>query len=464
MNRRDFVKLTLYSSVMAGLGLPSTRAFAAGPNRTLVNIMCLGGADFRYMFAPNPSDADYANKYWEARSQLYSGHASYSSAWGALYSATAAGFGIYNQAGWLKAQYDAGNVAIVCNVVGSENRQHDHSQIIINTGDLNASRFALDRDGWGGRLAEAIGAANVVAMSHDISAFCKGTDPANRTAQVIHARDTRNFALSNGNNATTQRVARALKNYYKGKQLEATNKPASWPYHKFIQHEQKLREFGDPFKALTDANPIPAALLDIADSSSPNRLNRLGFAKECSNLYDSFTGAELFQLRVAAMEYGGWDTHRSQQSGFENNISDLFGTNGGLATLTNSLPADVVNNTVFVFTTDFGRQLRANGDNGTDHGTGNYMILIGPAVNGGVYGEMHPRREISTAEGPAPFDVRGADIKGLTSFERVLSRLCNWVEPGSGIKVFPNMAYANLNTYPDGPILEPGVDLSNLLA
>lgn len=464
MKRRDFIKLTLYSSALASMGLTPSLAFAAGPYRTLVNTMCLGGADFRYMFGPSPSDTDYANKYWDARRQLYSGHASYLSAWGTLYSPTAAGFGIHKSAGWLKAQYDAGNVAIICNVVGSSNRQHDHSQIIVNTGDPGASRFALDRDGWGGRLAESIGAANVVAMSHDVSAFCKGTDPANRTAKVIHASDTRNFALATGNNATSQRMARALKNYYKGKQLEASNKPADWPYHKFIQHEKKLREFGDPFKTLTEANPIPPALLDLANSGSVNRLNQRGFAKQCANLYDSFTGAELFKLRVASLEYGGWDTHRSQQTSFANNISDLFGTNGGLATLVNSLPAGIVNNTVFAFTSDFGRQLRANGDNGTDHGRGNYMILIGPTVKGGVYGEMHPRREISTAEGPAPFDVRGADILGQTSFERVLGRLCDWVEPGSGVKVFPNMAYANLNAYPDGPMLEPGVDLSRLLS
>lgn len=377
-------------------------ASAAGSYRTLVNTMCLGGADFRYMFAPHPSDTAYARKYWDARRQLYSGHGSYLSAWGTLYSATAAGFGIHNSAGWLKAQYDAGNVAIVCNVAGSSNRQHDHSQIIVNTGDLEASRFALDRDGWGGRLAEAIGAANVVAMSHDVSAFCKGTDPTNRTANVIHASDTRNFALSNGNNATSQRMARALKNYYKSKQLETRNKSANWPYHKFIQHEKKLRDFGDPFKALTEANPIPPALLDIANRGSANRLNQLGFAKQCANLYDSFTGAELFKLRVASLEYGGWDTHRSQQTSFANNISDLFGTNGGLATLVNSLPSAVVNNTVFVFTSDFGRQLRANGDNGTDHGRGNYMILIGPAVKGGAMVRCIPVEKYPRPTAPLP--------------------------------------------------------------
>ena len=114
---------------------------------------------------------------------------------------------------------------------------------------------------------------------------------------------------------------------------------------------------------------------------------------------------------------------------------------------------------MFVFTTDFGRQLRANGDAGTDHGSGNYMILVGPSVNGGVYGDMFPASEITG--NPTPYDTQGADIAGLTSFERVLGEACDWVEPGTGVQVFPNTV---LNDLPGGPILEPGVDLTTLFA
>jgi hypothetical protein len=248
-------------------------------------------------------------------------------------------------------------------------------------------------------------------------------------------------------------MARALKNYYRSKRIETENQPADWPYRKFLQHEKTMRDFSEPFKALTDANPLP-------DSLSNLTLNEASFAKQCANIYDSFTGADLFKLRVASVEYGGWDTHRQQKSRFENNIADIFGTGQGLDTLTSALPASVVDNTVFVFTTDFGRQLRANGDAGTDHGRGNYMILVGPGVNGGVYGDMFPNSEITG--NPSPYDKRGSDIKGLTSFERVLGEACDWVEPGTGVEVFPNTAFNDLSVNPDGPILESGVDLSKL--
>jgi len=473
MNRRDFIKLTMYSTALAGMTTPFRSALAThgGAHRTLINVMCLGGADFRYLFTPSPLSTPYATNFWDARKALYNtdpipanNYASYDEAFTDRYLATVGGptngFGIHKNADWLKDQFDNNNVAIICNVVGSTNRRHDQSQLIVNAGDLNAGKFAYDRDGWGGRLAETIGAANVVSMTNDISVFAKGTNADNRNAKVIHARDTRNFALSKGDpaQATQIKMGRALENYYKSKRTETANKPADWPFRKFIQHEKAMRYFGDQFKPLTDANPLPASLADLT-------LTQAGFTKQCQNIYDSFTGADLFNLRVASVEYSGWDTHQQQKSRFENNISDLFGIGKGLDTLTSELDVDSVNNTVFVFTSDFGRQLRANGSAGTDHGKGSYMILVGPSVNGGVYGDMFPDSEITAdGGGSIPFETQGADITGLTSFERVLAEVCNWVEPGSGTQVFPNTAFNDLNIYPNGPILEPGVDLTTLFA
>lgn len=64
---------------------------------------------------------------------------------------------------------------------------------------------------------EAIGAANTVSVGGDISVFAKGTNPLNRNAQAIHAKDTRNFGFSAGDPtnsaAASSMMARALKNY-----------------------------------------------------------------------------------------------------------------------------------------------------------------------------------------------------------------------------------------------------------
>ena len=67
---------------------------------------------------------------------------------------------------------------------------------------------------------------------------------------------------------------------------------------------------------------------------------------------------------------------------------------------------------------------------------------------------MFPASEIQGAAGATRFDAQGADIEGRTSFERVLARVCDWVEPGSSTQVFPTAA-----TTP----VEAGVDLTGLL-
>jgi uncharacterized protein (DUF1501 family) len=420
--------------------------------------MLLGGADLRYLFVPDPgSTLEYAAKFWGARRSIYQYNAAnaalypdYAAVWKNLYTSVTdpvmgLTFGIHNSAAWLKAQFDAGNVAIVANVLGSDNRRHDHSQLIVHTGDLRASQYVYDREGWGGRLVYAIDDANVVAVSNDISVFCNGIDPSNRTAKVVHAKDTRNFGLSQGDGDPTSDnsvMARALKAYYAHKRLEADGEPAAWPYRKFLHHEWALRTFGDAFNArLAEVAPVrPAALAALYTAGSGNTLSSANFGQQCANVYDSFLGADLFQQRIVSMEYTGWDTHRLEKTTFESNIEDIFGAGKGLATLTAELDILGVGaneDVVYVLNTDFGRQLRANGDWGTDHGRGNYSIVIGPGVNGGTYGEMFPASEIEGAAGDTRFDQQGADIEGRTSFERVLAEACDWVEPGTGNAVFP---------------------------
>lgn len=154
-----------------------------------------------------------------------------------------------------------------------------------------------------------------------------------------------------------------------------------------------------------------------------------------------------------SMRYNHWDTHNNEHARITSNLSDVFGTQGGLATtLTeianlpggNDHPSG--NITVYV-ASDFGRQLAANGSNGTDHGRGLYSLLIGEQVNGGVYGEMFPEREsVADANGVVPMEKSGADIEGRTSTERVLSEVCEWMHAGSSASVFPDAAQSAIET------------------
>jgi hypothetical protein len=218
-----------------------------------------------------------------------------------------------------------------------------------------------------------------------------------------------------------------------------------------------LRTYGDDFNDRLEllAPEQPASLRALYDSKLGNPLNSKYFGKQCANIYDCVLATDLFNLKMLSAEYSGWDTHNNQKDRFESNIIDLFGASRGLDSLHQELEVFGANDKLlYVFTTDFGRQLGGNGGKGTDHGEGNYMILIGEDVTGGLYGEMFPQSEIEGPEGQTPYDQQGADINGLTSFERVLARVCDWMTPGAGSQVFPNA-----HTSP----LEEGVDLSGLI-
>jgi uncharacterized protein (DUF1501 family) len=83
--------------------------------------------------------------------------------------------------------------------------------------------------------------------------------------------------------------------------------------------------------------------------------------------------------RVAALELGGWDTHAAQANRLEAALRTL---DGGLVALKDGLGLAWARTAVLVVT-EFGRTARANGTNGTDHGTAGCAFLSGGAVRGG---------------------------------------------------------------------------------
>ena len=121
------------------------------------------------------------------------------------------------------------------------------------------------------------------------------------------------------------------------------------------------------------------------------------------------------------------------------------------------VPAQAADNLVFHLSWDFGRQLAANGSNGTDHGRGGHTILVGNPLQGGTYGDMFPIREATPepgdSQGRTPFEIPGRDINGLTSLEHVWAAHCNWLQAGTSGTVFPGAGSS---------LLESGVSLASL--
>jgi uncharacterized protein (DUF1501 family) len=83
---------------------------------------------------------------------------------------------------------------------------------------------------------------------------------------------------------------------------------------------------------------------------------------------------------VAAVEFGGWDTHANQgMSG--GNLDRLLGQLADGIMAFREEAGDSWSDTTMVVMTEFGRTARPNGTGGTDHGTGGAGFVIGPGVS-----------------------------------------------------------------------------------
>ena len=148
-----------------------------------------------------------------------------------------------------------------------------------------------------------------------------------------------------------------------------------------------------------------------ADNGAPSPK---GFALDAAQL------ATLLQrtpeLQLAFMQLGGWDTHVNQGGSKGQLANHLQPLAEGLALLTNQLGPQL-DDTVIVVMSEFGRTAHENGNNGTDHGHGNVMwVLGGPVAGGKVYGDWPGLSSSALHE--------GRDLAVTTDFRTVLARVC----------------------------------------
>lgn len=98
-------------------------------------------------------------------------------------------------------------------------------------------------------------------------------------------------------------------------------------------------------------------------------------------------------LQVATLDLGGWDTHEGQGVSATSRFGGLVSSlSAGLEALYTDLDgagaANYTQRLTVVVQSEFGRRFEQNADNGTDHGYGNLMMLLGGNVIGGIHGQF----------------------------------------------------------------------------
>lgn len=127
-------------------------------------------------------------------------------------------------------------------------------------------------------------------------------------------------------------------------------------------------------------------------------------------------------LEIAFAESGGWDTHYNQGTetgSFPRNVSDLSTAIAAFWTDMGSYQDEVE----IITMTEFGRTVHQNGSNGTDHGRGSCMFIVGNDIHGGKVHGAVPELSIENLEDkrdlPVTTDFRAVFTEVATSHLKI---------------------------------------------
>ncbi|GGF07725.1 hypothetical protein GCM10011611_11530 [Aliidongia dinghuensis] len=135
-------------------------------------------------------------------------------------------------------------------------------------------------------------------------------------------------------------------------------------------------------------------------------------------------------LEAATVDIGGWDTHEYQPGRFKAAVDHL---SNGIAQFWNDM-ARYHDRMILVTLTEFGRRLRSNKSQGTDHGRAGVMAVLGGKVHGGRFYGAWPGMT------PDRLD-EGVDLAVATDYRRVLTEVLEAREGRRLPSVFQGYSY-----------------------
>lgn len=286
--------------------------------------------------------------------------------------------------------YDAGDLSMV-HAAGlpDATRSHFDAEARIERGIFGADVSLNDASGWLGRWlrAEAPGGPMpALAVGAMRPASLIGADPAvaETLADLVLAQgnwlsdlfQTR-LAAGFGNHGALQRPIRDLIG------LSDLVRDRFWS-----PEEQALRTYAASVDYPED-NLLTGPLMTVAQTIKGD----LG-------------------LRIATVDFPGWDTHVNQADDFPAQVAAL---SQALMAFWRDLGPWQQDVSVVVMS-EFGRRLVSNSSGGTDHGRGNVMLVLGPQARGGRMIGRWPGLANAALE-------EGADLAVVTDYRDVLTEL-----------------------------------------
>jgi len=278
--------------------------------------------------------------------------------------------------------------------IEDETRSHFEAQEIMERG-LSSLRKLPDDNGWMARQIEMESRGDkqqfilpLFAGNNNMPAVMRGS------TQVLASRDlSGGIRFPGGLNSLTDIQALCG---------QESAHPAS------ILMRAALNNIAAVNQRLPKESPSSTKVLPYVSSGSlpyPNSDPGVGL-RSVARLIQAGVG-----LQYASVDHGGWDTHEGQNGKMDGLIRDL---SLALAAFDDDMQAQQQGYTLVVLT-EFGRRLRTNKSNGTDHGHASTALLMGDRVSGGKVLGKWP------GLGNNQLD-RGVDLAVTTNYQAVLAQ------------------------------------------
>lgn len=357
LSRRQFIQSAAGASLLTGLApawLPQV-AYAQSSNSTrdvLVSIFLRGGADGLSLCVPYGDAGYYATG---VRPTLAIAHPDSTAPNRAL--DLDGFFGLPPALSALQDAYKAGHLLIV-HATGSTDPTHSHFEAQRNLETGKPSDISI-QSGWLGRHLTSV---SPVQPASPLRALCLGYTLPSTLAGADKA-----VALPDLSNA------------------DVTGAPL---------YASQVRSWLKQAYALTPAVLQAAATNTLDTLDLLHRINFAGYIPSGGAVYpNSYLGQSLksaaalikAQVGVEAIhaDYGNWDTHSQQGPLYGGMAAAMQDFAAAIGAFHADLFSSNTSNVTLVALSEFGRTVQENASQGTDHGHGNVMFVMGGGIKGG---------------------------------------------------------------------------------
>lgn len=302
---------------------------------------------------------------------------------------------------------------------------HSDQQILWETGTTNA----IERTGWGGRAAQVMAHTNPVISVGGNGRF--GLSAVATPLVLPGPGDTFGAYGVQGSDLQwdPNRLRRAALDAIYAQQAELTLAGA------YQKQQTDAFVVSDRLATLIKRTPVSGNNLDAAFAPITDGEGRI----------TTPLGRQLYQVAKMVQEnatvqgdrqiffaqQGGFDTHGEQIAANSlegDHVRLLKSVGDAVSCFYNAMKAIGMSDAVTLFTqSDFGRTLKPNNSNGTDHAWGNHHFVIGGSVKGGQFYGTYPQLVLGGPDdaGQADWEQQGRWIPTI-SVDQYAATLLSW--------------------------------------